>query len=209
MSTPTFRHRTLRERLFGRSARTGMGTSILALPVIGLILFGVGFTFYAPYTNSKTRVCTVEDKDRAQRAKGKSDMRVYTTECGVLAVDDMFLAGEWTSADTYNDIKVGKTYEFTTTGFRVGILSTFPIIRDVQEVAQGAESPVEPQEGVTVGSTLATTDEVNSVPVGTVLRAEGVNFERVEAGFQIVGTTDVKPADYVVSFGPLTVTYLP
>lgn len=204
------RHRTLRERMFGRSARTGMGTALLGLPVIALVIFGVifgvGFLFFASYTNSQTRVCTVDEKDRTLAAKAGSDMRIYTEECGVLHVKDMHFAGEWNSADTYNAIEVGKTYEFTTTGYRVGFLSMFPVIREFSEVTDSTEGV---SEAPTQDSTLTTTAQVAALPLGAVVRSGDITFERVEEGFQVVSTGQVKSMEYVASLAPLTVVYLP
>ena len=46
------------------------------LAVLGLIGFGVAQSFVA----EQTRVCTVEDKDRASQSNGGSSMRLYTEE---------------------------------------------------------------------------------------------------------------------------------
>lgn len=209
MSTPSFRHRTLRERMFGRSNRTSMGAAFLILPLVALVIVGIVGGLFASYTNSQIQTCTVSEKDRTRDNEGNSDMRVYTNECGVLKVSDMFFAGEWNSADTYNSIEEGKTYEFKTTGYRIGLFSMFPIIREVNEVETNTSAQAPAESQIAKGDTLDTLVQIESVPVGAVLRGEGVNFERTADGFQIVGTTEIKPADYALSFGPLTVTYLP
>ena len=79
------------------------------------------------WSNNQTRVCTVEDKDRAARGNGgSSDMRVYTAECGVLRVQDLATRWQWNSADIYASIEVGKTYKFHTVGYRIPVFSAFP-----------------------------------------------------------------------------------
>lgn len=209
MSTSSFRHRTLRERLFSRDHRSAMGMGLFIIPVVVLVFAGIIFAFFASYTNSQTQTCTVSEKDRTRNTEGASDMRIYTEECGVLSVKDMFFAGEWNSADSYNAIEIGITYEFKTTGYRVGFLSMFPIIRESQEVKSETPTSGETTTEIAVGSILDTVDQVEATTVGTLLRAGSVTFERVETGFQIVGTADVKASAYVASFAPLNVVYLP
>lgn len=110
-----------------RNRSQGIGAGILGAFILALIVVGNAL----PYTNTQTLTCTVESKDRTRDKDGNSDMRVYTEDCGVLRVKDMFFAGEWNSADTYSKIKEGQTYTITTSGYRVGFLSSFPIIREV------------------------------------------------------------------------------
>jgi hypothetical protein len=74
----------------------------------------------------ETRTCTVREKDRTTNSEGGSDHRIYTYECGVLVVADDMWQGQWNSADTYSQIERGKTYNFETVGWRLGLLSLFP-----------------------------------------------------------------------------------
>lgn len=102
--------------------------------VVGIVIFvvliivgAVGLTA-SQYMNARTETCTVTDKDRTRTENG-SDMRVYTEECGVLKVQDLFFAGEFSSADTFSALKEGETYEFDLSGYRIPLLSAFPIVR--------------------------------------------------------------------------------
>jgi len=79
--------------------------------------------------------CVVVDKDRTRSGDGTSDARVYTENCGVLQVADSLTAGKWNSSDRYQSIKVGKTYDFETQGYRIPLFSQFPNIIEVHEVA--------------------------------------------------------------------------
>lgn len=128
MSYTSSTRRPVRRSFSRRFQGVGALVGIIAV-VLGVIVVNA-----LPYTNSQSQTCTVESKDRTTGLKGKSDMRVYTEDCGVLRVKDMFFAGEWNSADTFSEIKEGQTYEITTTGYRVGIFSSFPIIREVAPV---------------------------------------------------------------------------
>ena len=80
--------------------------------------------------------CIVTDKDRTTNADGVSDMRIYTENCDVLQVGDNLLVGQFDSASVYASIKVGSTYNFETRGSRLPILSMFPNIVGVTEVAR-------------------------------------------------------------------------
>lgn len=108
-----------------------MGGAFVAvvLAVLGLI----GFTVAQSFVAEQTRVCTVEDKDRASKASGGSSMRLYTEECGTIEVGDMTLRGQFDSADIYADIEPGTTYEVTTVGHRVPFLSMFPTVLGTPE----------------------------------------------------------------------------
>ena len=75
--------------------------------------------------------CTVTDKDRTTTREGASDMRLYTEDCGTLSVSDSLLDGHFSSADTYASIEPGNTYDFTTRGFRIPLLSMFPNVVEV------------------------------------------------------------------------------
>ena len=58
-------------------------------------------------------------------------MRVYTS-CGVFTVQDMLFSGEFDSADKYASLDTGKTYTIDTTGYRIPLISSFPVIREVR-----------------------------------------------------------------------------
>jgi hypothetical protein len=97
--------------------------------VIGLAVAGVVIAapvYGIAWSNTHNTVtCTVETKDRTAKAKGGSDQRLYT-DCGVLAVADDWINGQWNSSDLYAQIDEGETYIFETVGWRNGLLSAFP-----------------------------------------------------------------------------------
>lgn len=104
----------------------------IAAITVGIVLGGLGFEIYS-MSHTETMTCTVVNKDRTTNQEGGSDMRVYTEDCGTLAVGDSLLDGVWNSADVFGKIEGGKTYEFETRGVRVPFLSRFPIITSVKE----------------------------------------------------------------------------
>lgn len=100
--------------------------------ILGAIIFGI-----ANAAHTTTQTCTVKDKDRTSSVDAdgnrSSDARVYT-DCGVMSVGDDMLTGHFSSADTYSDIEVGKTYEFKTRGYRIPFFSQFPNVIEITEV---------------------------------------------------------------------------
>ena len=101
--------------------------------IIGIILV-VGLFVPGVVALTSLRVetsCTVTDKDRVTGTEGKSNMRVYTEQCGVLNVEDSLLDLQFNSADVFSSIKVGETYDFKTRGLRIPLMSMFPNIVSV------------------------------------------------------------------------------
>lgn len=97
-----------------------------AVIIAASVVLALGACATSPET-----ACTVADKDRSSVTTEEGGLstvyRVYT-DCGVFNVEDALLLGKWNAADTYAGIEVGKTYEFTTYGFRNGLFSMFPNI---------------------------------------------------------------------------------
>ena len=104
---------------------------ILVPIAVVAVLLGAGAAFSA--SNQQTMVCTVTDKDRTKASEGKSDMRIYTKDCGTLSVGDVWWKGHFASADTYSSIEPGNRYQFKTVGYRIPIFSQFPTIVEVDE----------------------------------------------------------------------------
>ena len=97
-----------------------------------LLVFGVALASpLISASQTETKTCTVTDKDRTKGSNNQSDMRIYTEQCGTLAVTDVWWKGQFNSADIYSSIKVGKTYRFETVGFRIPLFSSFKKITEV------------------------------------------------------------------------------
>lgn len=122
-------------------SRPQSGIGWIVAVIVVLFVVALGFSILNA-THVEYKTCTVEDKDRGTRVTTDSDgnttssteYRVYTTECGVLHVEDSLLDWTWSSSDTYAAMKVGKTYEVKTRGFRIPFLSMFPNVTEVEEV---------------------------------------------------------------------------
>jgi hypothetical protein len=112
--------------------RIGTGLAASAIVIGLLVIGGIGAAVYAEHGNETTRTCTVTDKDRttiSNRDTGtRSDMRIYTEDCGTMQVSDLLTQGQFESADIYAAIEPSHTYEITTVGWRIGWLSAFPTI---------------------------------------------------------------------------------
>lgn len=102
--------------------------ALVVLAAIGSVIFLASSQYLNPQTHT---ACVVEDKDRTTDSEGGSDMRVYTS-CGVFTVQDMLFAGEFDSADKYANLDIGKTYTIDSTGYRIPLISSFPVIREVR-----------------------------------------------------------------------------
>lgn len=120
-----------------RNRQNRLETLLIAAGIALVVLAVVGYFVVLPYTNVQEKACTVTDKDRATvtrvsdgNSTTESSMRVYTQECGVLQVKDMWFIGLFNAADLYSKIEVGKQYQFEISGYRVGLLSMFPNIRE-------------------------------------------------------------------------------
>ena len=105
------------------------------------VVGGIIYSIVANY-NEQTYVATVTDKD-VRNYNNSSKYLVFTkTEDGetrVFSVEDSILRFRWNSSDVYGEIEVGKTYQFTTVGFRFEILSMYENIIDFQEISDSAE----------------------------------------------------------------------
>lgn len=99
--------------------------------VLLLTAGGIGAALWSESANETTQTCAVTDKDRttvSTRDSTRSDMRIYTEDCGTLAVNDLITRGQFNSADVYASIEPGNTYEITTVGWRIPWLSAFPVV---------------------------------------------------------------------------------
>ncbi|MBO4542412.1 MAG: hypothetical protein J5725_04435 [Bacteroidales bacterium] len=105
---------------------------ILFIIVILIIAFAPGIM---KVMNTQTYVVHVTDKDRMS---DKNKYLVYSFdlkgESRVFEISDSLFKFRFDSSDDYNQIEVGKTYKFTTGGYRVPIFSWYPNIYEYEEV---------------------------------------------------------------------------
>lgn len=102
--------------------------TIAGILLMGLLIFSVSIG----YQNEEIIECTVEDK--WIKRSGKDD--VYLVQCDneVYQITDLLFKGKFNSSDIYANLKVGKTYEITTTGYRFEFLSMYKNINEYEKV---------------------------------------------------------------------------
>ena len=83
--------------------------------------------------NQQEQICTIKDKEAVRSGDG-NPYRVYTEECGTLAVQDSLSQMRFDSADLYGSLERGETYRFFTGSYRVGPLSMFPNILEAERI---------------------------------------------------------------------------
>lgn len=105
---------------------------ILFIIVILIIAFAPGIM---KVMNTQTYIVHVTDKDRMS---DKNKYLVYSFdlkgESRVFEITDSLFKFRFDSSDDYNQIEVGKTYKFTTGGYRVPLFSWYPNIYEYEEV---------------------------------------------------------------------------
>lgn len=105
----------------------GVIVAAIAATTIALAGGAIVFTTVNVADKSVVQDCTVSNKESVI-SNGANEYRVYTDNCGVLAVKDSIFATRWDSADVYNRIETGETYDFHVQGGRYPMLSMFPNI---------------------------------------------------------------------------------
>jgi len=101
------------------------GLTILVVAIIiGAIIFQI-----KSYNNVNTITAKVEGKERVTEGT-QSYYLVYTDKLTMKLEDDMF-RGNYYSSDVYGKIKQDSIYTFTTSGYRIGWLSSYPNIIEV------------------------------------------------------------------------------
>lgn len=110
-------------------------STVLPLIVIGLFVVMVVFGIVSFFHTSTATDCVVNGKDRVSVSNGdggsRSEVRIYTDNCGTMMMKDTMFRGVFNSADMYGSVREGETYDVSTYGFRIPVLSQFPVITDI------------------------------------------------------------------------------
>lgn len=103
-------------------------TMIFMIIAVVFILFGT--TGCYNYMNEQTVECTVEEK----WIKRKNSNDLYLVSCGekVYKIEDLLYKGKFNSSDIYANLKVGKKYRLTTTGYRLSYFSEYQNINEYE-----------------------------------------------------------------------------
>ena len=114
-----------------------LGFLIFILVFVFVLCFG---SAYIKVANPQTYTVTVQSKD----IKNKSNSGKFlvfctdttTGESRVFEVTDSLFKWRFDSADTYNMIREGETYKFTTGGYRIPLLFMYPNIYEYEVVKE-------------------------------------------------------------------------
>lgn len=105
--------------------------------LLGILFFAVvlilGGVKLAGRFNTETVVATINEKGERCESRDSCKYMIYTDK-GVYQNTDSLLYWKFGSADVYNDLKVGKSYNLTVAGWRVAFLSWFPNVVKYSEV---------------------------------------------------------------------------
>ncbi len=140
-------YRSTRDHL--RSMRGGFGWDrnpglrlgpwgILAVMVV-VLMVGAGATVCSGYTKEKTTSVVVTDKDRvcSGDSDGRTDCKyLLFTDGGTFRITDSLLVGRFTSSDFYGQIKRCHRYELTYYGFRFGLTSSYPNVKNARDLGR-------------------------------------------------------------------------
>ena len=107
-----------------------IGCAIYGLIILLLIAVPICFVSVG-YQNEESHTCTVQDK-WVKRDSMSSDK--YLVQCGneVFEITDLMFKGKFNSSDIYANLKIGKKYEITTTGYRFKLLSMYKNINEYE-----------------------------------------------------------------------------
>lgn len=106
---------------------------ITIVSLVALSFVTAGVLFIAGNMNKVTQAgCVVTRTETVYAGQDSAPQkRVYTENCDVMTINDSIIQGSWGTASLYGQLKEGESYDFTTTGHRVPILSMFPNIVNV------------------------------------------------------------------------------
>jgi len=106
-------------------------TIIILVILVAFVL--IGFQISA-YTNVSTVTVSIEGKERVTEKSGDGINSFYLvyTDSGTFKLEDDFFRGNFNSSDVYGKLRQDSTYTFTTTGYRIGFMSSYPNIIKVK-----------------------------------------------------------------------------
>lgn len=101
---------------------------LVAMLIIGIIGFNI-----SAYFNVKTLTVKLDGKERIIDKSGDNIESFYLvyTDKGTFKLEDDWFRGNFYSSDVYGKLKQDSTYTFKTAGYRIGFLSSYPNIIEV------------------------------------------------------------------------------
>lgn len=91
-----------------------------------LLLAGAAVTAYDVGLHSTERTVTVTITKTWTQYSDNHTINLIGTSGGVFEDEDSLFYGKFNSSDYFNNMKVGQTYTFDVTGWRIPILSAYP-----------------------------------------------------------------------------------
>jgi hypothetical protein len=82
------------------------------------------------YMNEQTIEAVVNDKERVN-TREYSYYLVFTDK-GTFKIEDQLFYGNFNSSDIYGSLKRESKYKFTLHGYRIGFLSSYPVIEKAE-----------------------------------------------------------------------------
>jgi hypothetical protein len=108
-------------------SKIGFGIAAVAF----LVLAFIAVTLYSTYGTQRTETFTVNHRERTGGDWGK--YLVYTDK-GVFENTDSVFYLKFDSSDVYGQLAEGGTYECNVYGWRVGVFSWYPNIKDCKTI---------------------------------------------------------------------------
>jgi hypothetical protein len=114
-----------------RGSRIGVVPALIAVVVVVALFVAPSYFKEETVTTeviSKERVC---DSDSTGQVKCQY---LVFTEAGTFKLTDSLVIGRFDSSDIYGRIREGRVYRITSYGWRFGCTSTYPNIKNLEEV---------------------------------------------------------------------------
>jgi hypothetical protein len=105
----------------------------ITLLVVAVVVVGIAFQITS-YCHINTIEAKIEGKERITESVGngiKSYYLVYTDK-GTFSLEDDMFRGNFYSSDVYGKLKQDSIYKFTTSGYRIGFINSYPNIIEVK-----------------------------------------------------------------------------
>lgn len=107
-----------------------MKSKFKVLVWITVLALAVACCYQVSYSNEQTITVDVNKSERVVSGSGKSVKSYYLvfTNKGVYSIEDLIMLGNFRSSDLYGYIQAPGKYTIRTVGYRVPILSMYPVI---------------------------------------------------------------------------------
>ena len=84
------------------------------------------------YMNEQSVEAVVNDKERVNTQK--NSYYLVFTDKGTFKIEDQLFYGNFNSSDLYGSLKRDSKYKFVLHGYRIGLLSSYPVIEKAERL---------------------------------------------------------------------------